>query len=112
MTRQLVGLLERDLCDKAALFAHFWNLTCVQRPAFNILLTPSHSNWDGACYVSDLITFLSPLVGSFIKEADCDSVTAHDGTGAETDAAEGKIFSCFADFYEDNQLCNLVMPSR
>jgi hypothetical protein len=110
--RTLVDLLETDLCAKAELFAHFQNPACVQRIAFNVLLTLSYWNWDGAAYVQGLITFLSPFLDSFIKEADCDSVTAHDGTTVDIEAAEAEIFWCFAEFYEHNQLCDLVKPSR
>jgi hypothetical protein len=76
------------------------------------MLTLSYWNWDSASYVQGLITFLSPFLDSFIKEADCDSVTAHDGTRVDPEVGEAEIFWCFAEFYEHNQLCDLVKPSR
>jgi hypothetical protein len=110
--RALVDTLERDLVEKGELFDHFPDPPCVQQIAFNVLLTLSFWNWDGAAYVPGLVTFLSPFLDSFIKEADCENVTKHDGTVIGVEAAEAEIFWCFAEFYDHNQLCDLVKPSR
>lgn len=110
--RNLVNLLETDLVDNAQLFEHYEHPTCVQRIAFNVLLTLSCWNWDSAGYVQGLISFLSPFLDSFIKDADCEFVTAHDGSKVPIEIAEADIFWCFAQFYDKNQLCDLVRPSR
>lgn len=108
--RNLVALLEKDLMNNSALFAHYKAPECVQRIAFNVLLTLSQWNWDGAAYVEGLVTFLAPFLDSFIQEADCETVTAHDGTVIDIETAEAEIFWCFAKFYNHNQLCDLVRP--
>jgi hypothetical protein len=110
--RHIVSLLEQDLVDHKELFAHFARPACVQRIAFNVLLTLSLWNWDGSSYVKGLITFLSPFLDSFIKEAGRSEVIAHSGRTVEVEAAESEIFWCFAEFYDRNQLCDLVRPSR
>jgi hypothetical protein len=110
--RQLVETLERDLVEQGELFARFPNPACVQQIAFNVLLTLSCWNWDGAAYVPGLVTFLAPFLESFIGEADCECVTRHDGSVVPVQDAEAEIFWCFADFYDHNQLCDLVKPSR
>jgi hypothetical protein len=110
--RSLVDLLESDLCDKQELFSHFDNPACVQRIAFNILLTLSFWNWDSAAYVPGLITFLSPFLDSFVRSADCQTVTAHDGSSVPIEDAEADIFWCFTGFYEHNQLSDLVKPPK
>jgi hypothetical protein len=112
--RALVALLETDLCDRKELFEHFaeQDRPYVQRIAFNILLTLSFWNWDGALYEKGLITFLSPFLDSFIQSADCDRVIAHDGSEVPIEHAEADIFWCFAEFYDHNQLSDLVKPSK
>ncbi|OHS99281.1 hypothetical protein TRFO_34311 [Tritrichomonas foetus] len=109
--RKLVELLENDLEKNSELFAHFEKPAAVKRIAFNILLTLSSWNWDGAAYVEGLITFLSPFLDSFIKDADCQTVTTHEGQVIDIETAEADIFWCFEQFYEHNQLCDLVRPT-
>jgi len=110
--RDLVDLLERDLDAHQPLFEHFPQPDCVKKVAFNILLTLSYWNWDYAQYVQGLVTFLSPFLDSFIKTADCTSVIFHDGTKMDIEDAESDIFWCFNAFYEHNQLCDIVRPSK
>jgi hypothetical protein len=107
----LVQLLERDLVENQELFAHYVRPDYVQQVAFNVLLTLSIWNWDNASYVRGLVTFLAPFLDSFIKDADCEHVTAHDGSIVPVEAVEADIFWCFARFYEHHQLCDLVRPS-
>ena len=109
--RKLVDLLENDLDKHNELFEHFKKPDAVKRIAFNVLLTLSSWNWDNAAYVEDLITFLSPFLDSFIKDADCQHVTLHDGQVIDIEASESEIFWCFQQFYENNQLCDMVRPS-
>ena len=109
--RRVVSSLEQDLIANGELFAHFSAPACVQRIAFNVLLTLSQWNWDGASYVEGLVAFLTPFLDSFIKEADCETVTRHDGTVIDIEAAEADIFWCFAKFYRNNQLSDLRPPS-
>ena len=110
--RKLVSLLEKDLIANEELFAHYSAPACVQRIAFNVLLTLSQWNWDSAEYVEGLVTFLSPFLDSFIKEADCETVTRHDGTVIDVESAEADIFWCFAKFYKNNQLSDLRSPQQ
>lgn len=109
--RNLVSLLEDDLDKNDNLFSHFNRPACVKRIAFNILLTLSCWNWDGAAYVEGLITFLSPFLDSFIKDADCFTVITHEDDIIDIEVAEADIFWCFEEFYEHNQLCDLIRPS-
>lgn len=117
--RNLVQSLEDDLDHNENLFKEFKRPDCVKRIAFNILLTLAAWNWDGAAYAENsndpipglLITFLSPFLDSFIKDADCKTVTTHEGEVVDIEEAEADIFWCFEQFYEYNQLCDLVRPS-
>ncbi|KAH0793432.1 RabGAP/TBC domain-containing protein [Histomonas meleagridis] len=110
--RSLVELLEDDLVKNQNLFSHFNHPMCVQKIAFNILLTLSIYNWDNAYYTEGLITFLSPFLDSFIKDADCDHVTKHNGEVVPIIDVESEIFWCFTKFYEHNNLNDLVRSSQ
>lgn len=109
--RDLVALLEKDLMENSHLFQHFEHPGFVQKIAFNVLMTLSFWNWDNAAYVKGLITFLAPFLNSFIKDANLESVTLHDGSSLCTNDSEADIFWCFTIFYDHNSLCDLVRPS-
>jgi hypothetical protein len=110
--RALVALLERDLKAHAELFAAFANPRSVMKIAFNVFLTLSIYNWDGAAYVEGLVTFLAPFLAAFVGDADGDCVTKPNGEVVPAEEAEADIFSCFSKFYEHNQLGDLVRPSK
>lgn len=110
--RALVGLLEKDLKAHPELFEQFSNPKQVQKIVFNIFLTLSIYNWDGASYVEGLVTFIAPFLDSFIKNVEGNIVTTPDGRDVSTEEVEADIFSVFSKFYELNQLCDLVRPSR
>lgn len=109
--RNLIDLLEEDLVANQNLFDHFQHPSCVQQIAFNILLTQSIYNWDNASYIKGLVTFLSPFIDSFIKDADCNFVTKHNDEKVPIIDVESEIFWCFNEFYEHNSLSNLIRPS-
>jgi hypothetical protein len=110
--RSLVGLLERDLKAHPELFSRFSSGKSVMKIAFNVLLTLSVYNWDGAAYVEGLITFLSPFLNSFVQDADETTVTKPNGEQVPVEEVEADIFSCFSRFYDHNHLSDLVKPSR
>lgn len=110
--RKLVNLLERDLKAHAALFSEFGNPKAVMKIAFNIFLTLSIYNWDGACYVEGLVTFLVPFLNSFVKDADETTATKPDGETVPVEEVEADLFSCFSSFYEQRELGDLVQRSN
>jgi hypothetical protein len=80
--------------------------------AFNVFLTLSVYNRDGAAYVEGLVTFLAPFLTSFVLDADGDVATRPNGEVAPAEDVEADIFGCFSRFYEQNRLSDLVRPSR
>jgi hypothetical protein len=110
--RKLVTLLEGDLKAHPELFEVFGHPKAVMKMAFNVFLTLSIFNWDGAAYVEGLVTFLAPFLTSFVRDADGDTATRPDGVEAPAEEVEADIFGCFKSFYDHNQLGNLVRPSR
>ena len=109
--RKLVDLLERDLEARSDLFKHFEHPEYVQRIAFNVLITLSLWNWDNASYVEGMIAFLSPFLDSFIKDADYYTVITPNDEKVAIENIESEIFWCFEQFYDRNQLCDLIQPS-
>lgn len=106
--QELVRKLEADLQKNKELFSHFSVPGYAQRIAFNVLMTLSRWNWDGAAYVEGLVVFLSPFLDSFVKDVDAETVTRHDGSVVDVGVVESEIFWCFAKFYDHNHLCDLM----
>ena len=110
--RKLVDTLEKDLKAHASLFSEFEHPKAVMKIAFNIFLTLSVYNWDGATYVEGLVTFLAPFLNSFVKDADETTVTKPNGEKAPIEEVEADLFSCFSSFYDQNELSDLVQTSK
>jgi hypothetical protein len=110
--RALVNLLERDLKAHSNLFQNFAHPKSVMKMAFNVFLTLSVFNWDGAAYFEGLVTFLAPFLSSFVLDAEGENATRPNGEIAPAEEIEADIFGCFSRFYEDNKLSGFVCPSK
>ena len=106
--RGLVKSLETDLQQHKELFQDFTSPGYAQRIAFNVLMTLSRWDWDGAAYAEGMVTFLLPFLNSFVKDVDAEKVTRHDGSVVDVEVAESEIFWCFVKFFIHNRLCDLV----
>ncbi|OHT10042.1 hypothetical protein TRFO_20847 [Tritrichomonas foetus] len=110
--RDLVRDIENDLEKHDFLFSHFAHPKCVQKVAFEILLTLSYWRWDTALYVNNLVEFLMPILNGFIKDATIDKILTFKDEEVSIDEIESQIFWCFFNFYEKNNLFDSVHPEK
>lgn len=110
--RLLVQNIEDDLDRHESLFAAFEHPKCVQKIAFEILLTLSYWKWDTDLYVNGLVTFLLPILNSFIKDALIDFAITYKDEKVSIDEIESEIFWCFSNFYDQNNLNDSIHTEK
>lgn len=112
--RDLVERIEQDLDKHSQLFSQYSHPECVQKIAFDILMTLSFWKWDTAMYVDNMIVFLFPFIFSFIKEATIDSITPINPNYEfeDMESIESEIFWCFDSFFENNHINELIHPIK
>jgi len=111
--QQTVQTIEGDLhLYETELFGKYPHIEEAQKMAFNILLTVTYYNWDGAAYKKDMITFLMPFLDSFLADVEGETAKRTDGIECPTEELEGDIFWCFYQFYTQNQLSSLIHTSQ
>ena len=110
--RYLVDLIEKDISNNKELFNHFEHPECVQKIAFEILLSLSYWKWDNAFYVNGFVIFLMPILNGFIKDAKTDVVINFKDEEVSIDEMESSIFWCFDSFYQSNNLYESIHPEK
>ena len=115
--QNLVILLEKDINSNSNLFSSFSNPKSMMKLAFNILLTISIYNHDNASYIPKMIQLLVPFLSSFCIDVEYNGIdneiaTNIKGEKVPAEEIESDIFWCFYNFYIDNQIFNLIRPSK
>lgn len=110
--RSLVDLIEKDLKEHSNLFDSFEHPRNVQELCFNILLTLSLWDPDGATYTKGMVNYISPFLTSYIFDVNDDQqVILHDKSTSAYDDVEADIFWCFYYFYIQNDISKLINPN-
>lgn len=110
--RELIKIIEDDLDKYESFFSCFEHPKCVQKIAFEILLTLSYYNWDNDLYISGLVSYLLPILNGFIKDALIDCAITFKDEKVPIDEIESDIFWCFSNFYDKNNLNDSVHPEK
>ncbi|OHS93841.1 hypothetical protein TRFO_02363 [Tritrichomonas foetus] len=101
--QDLIRRLEADVNAHESLFSKYENPKRIMKIAFNVLLSYSIYNWDGALYYDGLIDLLFPFIDAFI--------TQH-GSSFDDETCESEIFTVFDVFYEENSFSELKKPAK
>ena len=103
--QELIKNLEADIKAHENLFKDYEDpkRERLKKIAFNILLSYSIYNWDGALYYNGLIELLFPFIDAYVKQY---------GFNFNDDDCESDIFSIFDVFYEENHFSELKKPGR
>jgi len=110
--RKLVVLLENDLKSKTYLFDKYNDPLCLQKFAFNVLLTLSYYDWDHASYVNNMIIFLVPYLQAYIQTIHDNYVVTPSGDSIPFEKAESLVFWSFKKFHEKNKIFDLIRPTK
>lgn len=95
--RDLVRRVEDDLNKNSEYFKKYNNPKQIQKHCFNVLVSNSIYNWDGAEYFDGQFIFLLPFIDAYLDKGD---------------ELEAYAFGCFSQFYIKNDFAYLLKPTN
>lgn len=105
--QSLIKRLETDLQNHAQLFEKYnTNSKQVMKIAFNILLSYSIYNWDGALYYDNLVELLMPFIDAYLLQH-----KLQENNEEFNHQMESEIFTLFDVFYDENKFSELSKPT-
>jgi hypothetical protein len=98
---QLMRFVQNEILKTPDRYVRFTNPRQVQKSLFNLMVTYTVYNWDGAAYNTSLLDLLWPFVDSYLEQ-----------NGETFEDLEGEVFPLFVRFFETQGFEELKRSQR